>query len=309
MAADDGALFEERTVRYWGWTDSNREWFGGEVDVTPALPELVEAPLKSRLVEIPATGRGLLGEAFPEVIDDADVLVLNRLEPSAAIKILRGDVTELIELEDRDRVMFPSWFKFHPGNVVSQLSGPGGPGKVELERWINGMDWFGDQRVTLTPILSVADYEMLQRARRINAITVRMSPEQPIAVDSGVLADVGRVLRDRLGDVSFNLTVRAQKDRDGVYDEEADQLRNEIGRIVQTAPDQWSSAKVEADGIGAQRTRSLVESQVTARVGIELLGRNTLTNRNCADALDAAYIEAQDELTPAIAEGDEGGHV
>lgn len=304
--AEQGDLVE-RNVRYWGWADRRGEWMNAEVDTKAILDEIEgREDNEDRVVRLPQQ-RGLLGEVHRNLETNERTLILNRLEPTALLRVLHGHTIRTIELEEGAELIRPSWTRFHAGNHIGMLVGPGGPGKGDLERWLNGVGLFGDDRVTLQAIMSRPDYHTLARdVNRMNLAVFRVAPEQPIDIDESVLSEITGMLRSRLGDVSFELHVRANKTRDDRYEEEADMLQAEVGRIIESGHlEEFASAKIDYDSPNGRTLRELLESQVTAAVGVAMIGRTGITDARAAAALRVAYEQAEAFLTPAISAGDD----
>jgi hypothetical protein len=145
------------------------------------------------------------------------------------------------------------------------------------------MEFFGDTMIALRAIISRWQYEMFttpQRVQRLNLARIRVDPAQPIDISRSIFADVTRQLRARLGEVSVKLEVRAVKRPAGRYDDVAENLRSEVGRIVQPEDElnQFASAEVEYDSTNAhEETANLLESRVTASVSVALAGRGVIT--------------------------------
>lgn len=300
----DEAVTIERAIRYWGWATRGGEWFNESVGTDVILDE-VEAREKpaDRLVQLPDK-RGLLGSVAKRMDEPGRTLVLDRLEPAQVLKIMQGgEVTEQ-DLGEDASVMSPSWFRFHSGNHVAALGGPGGPGKADLAAWLNRMEVLGDTKVSFVPILSRQDYRTLQQATRVNAVTFRFEPNQTLDVDSSVLSEVSHLLHDRLGEVSFTLSVRARKGRglDDPSERAAENLRTEVGRLIQAdvGADSFKRGHVEYDRGPTASDLELLESQVTATVRVGLGGRGIITDASASAALTQAYEAASDKLTPAI---------
>lgn len=303
MADEDPTT--DRSVRYWGWADRAGDFLSTAVDTATMLQEIESRSLEDRLHRLTGNRGGILGEVHRPPGGAIRGLVLYHLEPATVLRVLRSGTIEDIDLAGGE-IMAPSWAMFHPGNLIGMMTGPrGGPGKGNLEWWINASELF-EERVRLRPILSVGDYDLIERADRVNAATFRIAPEQSVDVGDELLSDLTTMIRERLGEVQVELTVKALKRRDR-YEEEASRLQAEVGAIIEQGDTgQFAAARVSVDADGRTGIPiDLLESQVTATVDVTMTDAGGITDARAMAALDAAYEEASGRLTPAITQATE----
>ena len=270
------------------------------------MEEIEARPIRERIVKLP-DGRGLMAKKHLRV-GEGSCIVVYRMDPATVIRVLRGENIEEIALEDGDEVVTPSWLALHANNHIGVLAGPGGPGKIEIEKWFKKSGLFGDEPIFINAVVSQQTYaELIQGGdvQRVNLATFRVAPEQTIDIDDSVIADVSRLLRQRLGDVSFELSVRAIKKPGDRFVDAADSLKNEVATVVQSQKfGEFAAARFSYDTSEDQdQLADLLEAQVAATVSVRLAGRGTITDAAAADALIAAYEQAQGRLTPALSPG------
>lgn len=307
MAALDH--MKERTVGFYEVVvvkDGEARRIPEPMDWDGALADIARAHVTARTFEASSILVGTVA-----TYNMQDHLLLHRVKDAgewlSAVNWDTGDVREL-EQSAHEGYVDTSVVCFLPfGNIVGIMQGGvSAPSHRALEAWLNGIQMFPGDQLSVRPVVAHAEVERLKTASGASRVEVKIMANKMGALRDrqGGLARTLRVASDAYGEISVTMIISVPKKKELKQHRElllAD--LEEISDVV-TGAERARARLVYSDPGGPEHTRlvELVEHSITAKKrvpGTDAEG-NSIRIMSAVDAILAAAIEHEDALRLAV---------